>query len=63
MNVTLSKSGAVKINEVVVGIVLPIPGQGFCYQHYKFGLRPSSCLPTKEELMVRVEEYLQKSFA
>lgn len=61
--VTYTKKGAVKVDDAVVGSIVPVPGQGFCYQHYKFGLKLSSALPSVEELMVRVEEYLQNLFS
>lgn len=61
--VYLSKSGNVKIDDRVVGTIIPVPGQGYVYKHFKFGLKTSSALLTIEELMLRVEKYLQKSLA
>ena len=63
MIIILSKSGNVKVNDAIVGMIIHVPKQGYAFKHFKFGLKISSFLPTEEELMVRVSEYLQKSFA
>lgn len=51
----------VKLGEMVVGMVERAPS-GYAYRHFKFGMRPSSALPTVDELMVKVQGFLEKQY-
>lgn len=51
----------VKWGEMVVGEVLKVPG-GYAYKHYKFGMRPSSALPTIDALMEKVKDFVEKQY-
>jgi hypothetical protein len=56
------RSLLVYYNERVVGELVRVHG-GWAYHHFKFGLGISSAIPNIDDLMLRVEEYLQKSLA
>lgn len=58
MRTRISKNYLVYYDDRVVGEVIHAMGGGYAYKHYSFRLKPSSALPTIEQLLPNIDKFL-----
>jgi hypothetical protein len=63
MNIHITKAGAVKVDDRVVGNITHVPLKGWVYKHYRFNMRETDPLKDQELFMSKLMGFLQKSLA
>jgi hypothetical protein len=63
VNIHITKDGAVKVDDRVVGMVRNVPLQGWVYKHYRFGMRETDPMKDYDQFLDKLTGFLQKSFA
>ena len=62
MRTRITKNLLVHYDDRVVGEVVHALGGGYAYKHYSFRLKPSSALPTIEQLLPNIDAFLKSLY-